>query len=128
MNASASGNSEHDSLKKEVEELVSKVWSRTIQFVTHILETHRIHSIDGFIVNLNPPLSEIVKLSQELSTAIGNLLEESKSIIEWDEFRKGINARECLLDIELLARAFEVNNKDECERIFVKLGKQSLLQ
>ena len=104
-------------------ELISVIWHKVIGQVNKLIEAHERFGFVRFEEGLNPKLPDVLRALEVVDFALTHFYESG--LLEYDEQRNALNAKQCILKIKLLAVAMENENQDEFEQLIKELQQQS---
>lgn len=104
-------------------DLLGHIWNRVIQDVNRLLEIHNRFGTFHFKENLNPSLDDVLKGFEFVDFALKQLIDSG--LLEYDEARRAINSRQCILKMRELAVAMNLEDVPNVERVIRELKNQA---
>lgn len=104
-------------------ELLSRVWNEVITDVNRLLEVHNRFGTFHFKENLNPSLEDLIQGFEMVEFALKKLAESDH--LEYEEMRRAINARQCILKMKELSLAMNSGDTTGVERVIGELRNQA---
>jgi len=112
-----------DELKAEQAEIVVKVWGDILKIVNQILDVHKRFGFTKFEAMINPSITEILNGLGIVGFTLTSFVKSG--LLDHDEARQALNAKQCVLHIERLAVALQDRDKEEYEKVMGLLSAQA---
>lgn len=107
----------------ELTDLVGKIWHQVIGQVNRLIQAHDRFGFVRFEEGLNPSLPDVVKALELVDFALTQFY--GSGLLEYDEQRNVLNAKQCILKIKMLAVAIDRRDQDVFEQLMEELRNQS---
>ncbi len=104
------------------DEVVLRLWNEVVKTVNRILEADRKFGFSKIEASLNPSLAEIVHGLGLIDFVLTSFVDSS--LLDHEEIRQSLNAKQCVLHIRRLAVALQENDKDEYDKVISLLNSQ----
>lgn len=110
-------------VSSELADLISEIWHKVIGQVNRLIQAHERFGFVRFEEGLNPSLPDVVKALEIVDFALTQFY--GSGLLEYDEQRNALNAKQCILKIKMLAVAIEKQDAEQFERLMEELRSQS---
>lgn len=109
--------------KASLEEIIISLWSSVIETVNKVLEADGKFGFNKIEASLNPSIEEILHGLGMIEAVLSVFVESP--LLEHDETRRALNAKQCVLHIRRIAVALEGGNEAEYKEAIELLSNQA---